>query len=39
MTRLTPRGWRVLTITCCLAGFALGMYAPLWDAMPWAVTP
>lgn len=32
---LTPRG-RVAVGLLLAAAFAVGAYAPLWDAMPWA---
>jgi hypothetical protein len=36
---LTPRGRFVAYAVMFLLAGALGACAPLWDAMPWAVTP
>lgn len=37
--RLTARGRALAWALLVIASFALGAYAPLWDAMPWAATP
>jgi hypothetical protein len=37
--KLTDRGRAVLLAGWFLLAFLLGAYAPLWDAMPWAVHP
>jgi hypothetical protein len=36
--RAGERRRRVLLALLFAGAFALGAYAPLWDAMPWAVT-
>lgn len=37
--RLTDRGRVVLWMVALTLAAGLGMYAPLWDSLPWAVTP
>lgn len=38
-TRLTRRARVLLAVVAFAAAAGVGLYDPLWSAMPWAVTP